>query len=218
MKTKLVSLTQPLIRTNVKDGERLLTPEEHLVYCARVSNPNNQLNVETSAKLLNYCIKNKHWSIFEQIDATFEIKTSRAIAAQILRHKSASFQEFSQRYSEVTEFEPIELRLQGKTNRQVGDEIIVSQILKYQIDDHLSNSKELYKKLIEEGIAKECARFVLPLTTQTTIFMKNNLRGWIHYLELRCSEHTQKEHRLIALEIREKLKQLFPATWEALGW
>ena len=216
MNVKLIAITQPLIKT--EDNSRFLTPEELITYEARVSNPNNQLNTETAPKLLNYCIKNAHWSIFEQADMTFEIKTSRAIAAQILRHKSASFQEFSQRYSEVTDFEPIELRLQGKTNRQVGDEPINSEEFDVIIKNHIINSKLLYNNLIKRGVAKESARFVLPLNTQTTLYMKNNIRGWIHYLQLRCSEHTQKEHRAIGQEIKKIFIEHFPNISKALEY
>ena len=216
MKVQLISITKPLIKT--KEGDRFLTPEELIVYAARVSNPNNQLNIETAPKLLNYCIKNKHWSIFEQSDFTVEIKTSRGIAAQILRHKSASFQEFSQRYAEVTEFEPVFLRMQGKTNRQVGEEEIDDLELSKLIAGHISLSKELYDKLVKRGIAKECARFILPLNTQTTLYMKNNVRNWIHYLDVRCSEHTQKEHRLIANEIKKIFIENFPNISKALEW
>ncbi len=217
MKVQLISITKPLVKT--KEGDRFLTPEELIVYAARVSNPNNQLNIETAPKLLNYCIKNKHWSIFEQADFTVEIKTSRGIAAQILRHKSASFQEFSQRYSEATELEPIEFRLQGKTNRQVGDESIeLNEPIKKEIDDLQKWSLGLYQKLIKDGIAKESARFILPLSTQTTLYMKNNVRNWIHYLDARCSEHTQKEHRLIANEIKKIFTENFPNISKALEW
>lgn len=216
MNVKLISITQPLVKT--EDNSRYLTAEELVTFSARVSNPTNQLNIETSPKLLNYCIRNKHWSIFEQVDFTVEIKTSRAIAAQILRHKSASFQEFSQRYSEITKFEDIEFRLQGKTNRQVGDEKLNSPEIEFMIDEHIKNSKDLYDYMISKGIAKECARFILPLNVQTTMYMKNNLRGWIHYLDSRCSEHTQKEHRLIANEIKKIFIEYFPNISQALQW
>ena len=216
MNVKLISITQPLIKT--KEGDRFLTPEELIVYAARVSNPNNQLNIETAPKLLNYCIKNKHWSIFEQADFTVEIQTSRAIAAQILRHKSASFQEFSQRYAEATDFEPIELRLQGKTNRQVGDEVFQDKFLENEINRHIERCNGFYKTLISHGVAKECARMVLPLNTQTTLYMKNNVRNWIHYLDLRCSEHTQKEHRILANEIKKIFIENFPNISNALNW
>lgn len=212
MEVKLISVTQPLI-------EGIKTAEQLIVHNARVSNPNNQLNIDTGAKLLSYCIKNSHWSIFEQADMTVEIKTSRAIAAQILRHKSFSFQEYSQRYAEVTNFEPLEWRLQGKTNRQVGDdEAGLDKGLKNKIIVQQELSKQLYRELVEAGIAKECARMVLPLNTQTTIYMKGSVRSWIHYFQVRCDKHTQKEHRDIALKIRELFKVQFPVTSEALNY
>lgn len=220
-RTKLIALTQSQI---VSDGKRL-SPEEHIVYCARVSNPNNQLNTETSSGLLKYCIKHGHWSIFEQIDLTVEIKTSRAIAAQILRHKSASFQEFSQRYSTVQSFEDIELRQQGATNRQVGDVVfdpIVGELWQMPASELCSivtdRCREAYEKLIEAGVAKECARMILPLSTQTTMYMKNNIRNWIHYIELRTKEDTQKEHRIIAEEIKDIFTEQFPNVSESLEW
>ena len=220
MKVKLISTTKPNV-------EGLNTAEDLIVYCARVSNPNNQLNVDTGAKLLNYCIKHGHWSVFEQADMTVEIKTSRAIAAQILRHKTFSFQEFSQRYAEVQEFEDIELRMQGKTNRQVGEEIvdpylshrsldICDGLASKAINDLISDSKYLYDKLIEAGVARECARMILPLNVQTTLYMKGNIRSWIHYLQLRTKEDTQKEHRLIAEEIKNIFKMEFPIIYGSI--
>ena len=214
METKLIAITKPQIE--VADGTAL-SPEEFIVYIARVSNPSNQLNTETGSKLLNYLVKHKHWSPFEHISITFEIKTSRAIAAQILRHRSFTFQEFSQRYAEVTELEDIEWRKQGKTNRQVGDESIV-------LEDHLKNTvynlqkliKSTYDTLIDNGIAKECARMILPLNTKTTIYMTGTLRSWVHYLDLRCAAETQKEHRDIALSIAHQLKVQFPKTFNAI--
>jgi len=209
MQTKLVAITNPQINT--------LSPEEFIVYIARVSNPANQMNTETGHKLLRYLIKHKHYSPFEHVSCTFEIKTSRAIAAQILRHRSFTFQEFSQRYAEVTELEDIEWRKQGKTNRQVGDEPI-------ELEDHLKLTvfnlqkliKSTYDTLIQNGIAKECARMILPLNTQTTIYMTGSLRSWIHYLDLRCAVETQKEHRDIAVDIKKRLEVLFPETFKAL--
>jgi thymidylate synthase (FAD) len=213
MNVKLVSTTKPNI-----DG--LNTAEDIIVYCARVSNPNNQLNVDTGAKLLKYCIKHGHWSIFEQVDMTVEIKTSRAIAAQILRHKTFSFQEFSQRYAEVQDFENIEIRMQGKTNRQVGDEItnpkLEDGLANDIIQEHIEYSKSLYDRLIKAGVARECARMVLPLNVQTTLYMKGNIRSWIHYLQLRTKEDTQKEHRLIAEEINKIFINEFPVISNAI--
>lgn len=216
MKTKLVSITESYIE------EKKLTAEELIVYVARVSNPSNQLNSETSDKLVAYMVKNKHWSPFEMVDMTIEVTTSRGIAQQILRHRSFSFQEFSQRYAEVTEFEPIQLRLAGATNRQssmdVFDPIIDSNIeASILIEDYLKEGESLYKSLLYAGVAKECARFVLPLTTQTKIYMKGSVRSWIHYLQIRCDLHTQLEHQQIAKEIQDIFIVNFPMISRALG-
>lgn len=217
MNVKLVSITKSLVE------EKDLSPEELIVYVARVSNPSNQLNSETSDKLVNFLIKNKHWSPFEMCDMTVEIVTSRGIAQQILRHRSFSFQEFSQRYAEVTDFEPIQLRKSGATNRQSslevfdpnlnGNNISASRL----IENHLRESEFLYKSLLKSGVAKECARFVLPITTQTKIYMKGSIRSWIHYLQIRTDEHTQLEHREIALSILEIFKTNFPNISKALN-
>ncbi len=216
MKTKLISLTQSHIIT--EDGSRYLTAEELIGYCARVSNPSNQLNTETAPKLLKYCLQHGHWSIFEQVSFTVEIQTSRAIAAQILRHRSFSFQEFSQRYSQSTSFEDIEWRMQGKTNRQVGDEEIdLPPEIKYEVDTTLTNCKELYDKLIENGVAKECARMVLPLSTSTTLYMTGNVRSWLSYLNIRLEQETQKEHREIAVEIAKIFAKNFPIVTEGVN-
>lgn len=214
MKVKLISLTKPLI-------EGIDTAEELISYCARVSNPPNQLNTETSPRLLKYCIDHQHWSIYEQAFMTLEIKTSRAIAAQILRHRSFSFQEYSQRYSKATTLENLEWRLQGKTNRQVGDEEYpISQNMDVAVIVHEAQQKCLkaYEKLIESGIAKECARMILPLNTSTTLYMSGSIRSWLHYLQLRTKEDTQKEHRDIALEIKKIFVKEFPVTSCALNW
>lgn len=213
MQTKLIAITKPL-----NTLETSLTPEEFIVYIARVSNPTNQLNMETGWKLIRYLIKHKHWSPFEHVACTFEIKTSRAIAAQILRHRSFTFQEFSQRYAQATDIEPIEWRRQGKTNRQVGDEsVTLPRHLQFAVDEAQRNAKALYDQLIAAGIAKESARMILPLSTQTTIYMTGTLRSWIHYLDLRCAEGTQKEHRDIALDIKKGLEGLFPETFKAIN-
>lgn len=214
MQVKLISITSSLVQNDSKN----LSPEELITYCARVSNPSNQLNLETAPKLLAYCIKNGHWSIFQMADFCVEIVTSRAIAQQILRHTSFSFQEFSQRYAQATDFEPVELRFQGKTNRQVGDTVYQNNELDNKILDHIIRCNNLYLELLNKGIAKESARFILPLTTQTKIFMKGNIRSWIHYIQLRSTEHTQKEHRLIALEIKKIFIENFPNISIALGW
>lgn len=229
MTVKLVSTTQ---YNPVNGGtNELLTPEQLIVYIARVSNPSNQMNTETIDKLLGYLIKNKHWSPFEMVDMCVEIVTSRGIAQQILRHRSFSFQEFSQRYAEVTEFEPIQLRKQADKNRQSSTEafdpiIDVSMYNEYEnemsssqlIQNHIDYSEGLYKQLLSKGVAKECARFVLPLTTQTKIYMKGSIRSWIHYLQIRLDEHTQLEHRQIAQQIQHIFVNQFPNISKSLSW
>ena len=216
MNVKLISVTEP-------DIEGLQNAEDLVAYCARVSNPSNQMNSETAPKLLGFLIKHKHWSPFEMVDMTVEIKTSRAIAAQILRHRSFSFQEFSQRYSTATDFEDIEFRLQGDKNRQVGENLLDPTDLRY-VDLYTSTQEAMeastiaYNKMIEGGIAKEVARMILPLTTQTTMYMKGSLRSWIHYLDLRTEQNTQKEHRIIADECKLIFTENFPIISEALQW
>ena len=211
MSVKLVSITHPKMNG-------LSSPEELISYCARVSNPSNQMNMETSPKLISYLIKHKNWSPFEMVDMTFEIVTRRSIAAQILRHRSFSFQEFSQRYSTATDIQQIELRKQGKTNRQSSEEIILDSTLSKMVNNHLEKSKELYNYLINEGVSRETARDVLPLSTETTMYMKGSIRSWIHYLDLRCSQDTQLEHRHIADNIKDIFKENFPNISLALGW
>ena len=220
MSVRLVSFTEPTEIIAVNDNVSIenISPEELIVYIARVSNPTNQMNMETAPKLINYLIKHKHWSPFEFVDVTFEIITRRSISAQILRHKSFSFQEFSQRYSTVTEIQPIEMRRQGKTNRQSSEEPIPDFMLEKDIEQHFINSKMLYDKLINHGISRETARDVLPLSTETTMFMKGSVRSWIHYIELRCSSDTQKEHRIIADDIKSIFVNKFPNISEALNW
>jgi len=217
---RLISITKPestpLIREN-------FSAEDLIVYIARVSNPENQMNRKTSSRLIKYLIEHKHWSPFEMVDATFEIKTSRAIAAQIVRHRSFNFQEFSQRYSVVNEYEPVELRLQGDKNRQVGDQVIPvttqqHSILVNLIRETTKSAEHCYEILLRNGVAKEVARMVLPLTTQTTLYMKGSLRSWIHYVNLRANPDTQKEHRIIAERVKETLVPIFPNVSVALGW
>lgn len=217
MKTQIVAITQPLVRT--PDNTRFLDPEEFIVFCARVSNPSNQLNTLTSPKLLKYCITHEHWSIFEQASLTVEIQTSRDISAQIIRHRSFSFQEFSQRYSEVVALEPFNIRKQAEKNRQSSNEVLdLSEEEIKLIANHITGSMELYKGLIERGAARECARKVLPLCAQTTLYMTGTVRSWIHYLQIRCKEDTQLEHREIALSIRQSFVDIFPSIGEALEW
>ena len=208
MNSKVVAVLQPLI--TLADFSKL-SPEEFIVYAARVSNPTNQLNLETAPKLLQYCMRNGHWSVFEQSSMTVEIKTSRAISAQIIRHRSFCFQEFSQRYARATEFEDIELRSQDSKNRQASGNVINEDRLNEKVNDLVLRAENLYHNLIAEGVSRETARMILPLCTQTTLYMTGNVRSWIHYFEQRCASGTQKEHRLLACEIRDKcFKPHFP--------
>ncbi len=198
-------------------------PEEQIAYIARVSNPKNQDN-PNYAKLLAYCIKHQHWSIFEQAFMTLEIETTRGLAAQILRHRSFTFQEFSQRYADTTLLGAIplpELRRQDKSNRQNSIDDIPEEKqkeLELTIARHFASSKDLYNELIRQGIAKECARFVLPLATPTRLYMSGSVRSWIHYIDLRSAHGTQKEHMDIAEQCREIFKEQLPTVSEALGW
>ena len=212
MSVKLVSITQPSMG---------ITPEEFIVYIARVSNPSNQMNFETAPRLINYLVTHKHWSPFEFVDMTVEIVTRRSIAAQILRHKSFSFQEFSQRYSSATNIQEVELRKQAQKNRQSSAELynpewVGGVKLSDIVSGHFQASLKLYNEMIDAGIAREVARDILPLATETTLYMKGNIRSWMHYLELRTSEDTQKEHRDIANSINEIFKINFPSITEAL--
>lgn len=203
-----------------------ITPETEktIAYCARVSNPNNQNN-EDYAKLLKYCIDHKHFSIFEQAFLTLEINTTRGIAAQILRHRSFTFQEFSQRYADTSflseEIPMFEIRRQDTKNRQNSIDDIDEYTQKYWegvISNHFKSAKKIYDQMINDGIAKECARFVLPLATPTRLFMSGTIRSWIHYIELRSSNGTQKEHMDIANQCKEIFVQQLPTISEALGW
>jgi thymidylate synthase (FAD) len=198
--------------------------EKHIAYCARVSNPKNQTNTNFEG-LIKYCIKNQHWSIFEHAYMTLEINTSLAIATQILRHRSFTYQQFSQRYADSSELQlelPIpDLRRQDLKNRQNSiDDIDQETRSKFesQIQDHFHASMNLYKNMLDAGIAKECARFVLPQATTTRLYMTGSVRSWIHYIDLRSSNGTQAEH----MEIAEKCKCIFvenfPSISSALNW
>ena len=198
--------------------------EKHMAYCARVSNPNNQEN-ENYAGLLKYCIKHQHWSIFEQAFMTLEINTTRGLAAQILRHRSFTFQEFSQRYADTnlldTNIPLPELRRQDTKNRQNSIDDIPedqSKMLLGRIQNYFNEGLDLYNELLREGIAKECARFVLPLATPTRIYMSGSVRSWVHYIELRSGHGTQKEHMDIANACKDIFKEQFPTVSEALEW
>lgn len=216
MKVELISVTKP-----VKKEIENFTPEEILSYVARVSNPSNQMNTQTAPKLLGYCIKHQHWSVFEHVNMTIEITTSRAIAAQILRHRSFVFQEFSQRYAEVTDFEIYDARRQDMKNRQNSiDDMDEDTKEWFGMAQQLirEDAKAMYEEALRRGIAKEQARFLLPLTTQTTIYMTGNVRSWINYIQLRCKNGTQKEHADIAEAIKLIFKEQFPSVSEALEW
>ena len=198
--------------------------EKHMAYCARVSNPNNQDN-ENYAGLLRYCIKHQHWSIFEQAFMTLEINTTRGLAAQILRHRSFTFQEFSQRYADTNLLDatiPLpDLRRQDTKNRQNSiDDIPEDQIkfLQERIRQYFNEGMDLYNELLREGIAKECARFVLPLATPTRIYMSGSVRSWVHYIDLRSGHGTQKEHMDIANACKTIFTEQFPTVSEALQW
>ena len=200
------------------DAEKLMS------YCARVSNPSNQNN-ENYAKLLKYCIDHHHWSIFEQAFMTLQIETSRGIAAQILRHRSFTFQEFSQRYADTTllseDIPLFELRRQDTKNRQNSTDDISDEIKSRwntKIREHFAKSKALYDDMLKDGIAKECARFILPLATPTRLYMSGTVRNWIHYIDLRSSNGTQKEHMEIANECKSIFISQLPIISEALGW
>ena len=210
MDVKLVSVTP--------DAEKMIA------YIARVSNPNNQNN-EKYAGLLKYCIKHGHWSVFEQAHMTLEINTSRGIAAQILRHRSFTFQEFSQRYADTnlltSEIPVPDLRSQDTKNRQNSVDDISPEkklVLQGTIARHFAESIDLYDELLRQGVAKECARFVLPLAVGTRIFMTGNLRSWMHYIDLRSAHGTQKEHMDIANACKQIFIEQFPIVSEAMEW
>jgi thymidylate synthase (FAD) len=198
--------------------------EKHMAYCARVSNPNNQENEKFSG-LLKYCVKHQHWSIFEQAYMTLELNTTRGIAAQVLRHRSFTYQEFSQRYADSSllgKTIPLpELRRQDTKNRQNSiDDIdpFTNQKFEMLMQQHFSQAMDLYQRMLDEGIAKECARFVLPLAVGTKIYMTGSVRSWIHYIDLRSANGTQKEHMDLALGAKRIFCEQFPAVAEAMEW
>ena len=203
-----------------------ITPdaEKTMAYIARVSNPKNQDN-EKFAGLLKYCIKHNHWSVFEQSSMTLEIETTRGLAAQILRHRSFTYQEFSQRYADTKLLDdniPLpQLRKQDLKNRQNStddlDEFLV-QDFQLEMTKLFDSSMKLYNRMLESGVAKECARFVLPLATPTRLYMTGSCRSWIHYINLRSAHGTQKEHMDIAEECRRIFTEQFPSVSEALEW
>lgn len=206
---KLVGLTQPVINIDASG------PEELVSYAARVSNPSNQANHKTSSGLLRYCMKNKHWSVFEMVNAVVEVKAPRDITRQLLRHRSFSFQEFSQRYSDEIQFTDREFRRQDTKNRQNSIDDLSEQ-QKHEIDflvgDAKAEAQNAYKDLRAMGVAKECSRAVLPEgLTMSTLYVNGTLRSWLHYLDVRDDEGvTQWEHVLLAREIKKVLKPAFP--------
>ena len=198
--------------------------EKTMAYVARVSNPNNQEN-PNYAKLLGYCIKHNHWSVFEQSFMTLEIETTRGLAAQILRHRSFTYQEFSQRYADsslLAETIPVpELRRQDTKNRQNSIDDLDPEFVALtnkQIETYFAQGMSLYQHLLDNGVAKECARFVLPLATPTRLYMSGSCRSWIHYIQLRSANGTQKEHMEIAEACKSIFAEQFPTVAEALEW
>ena len=209
MNVKLVSVTP--------DAEKMMG------YVARVSNPKNQDNPNVSG-LLSYCIKHGHWSVFEQAHMTLEIETTRGLAAQLLRHRSFTYQEFSQRYADSTQLGHIPLpalRRQDEKNRQNStDDLEAPLKTKYYVKmmSHFEQATELYNEMLKDGVAKECARFVLPLATPTRLYMTGSVRSWVHYIELRSGHGTQKEHMDIANECKAIFTEQFPVVAKALDW
>ena len=203
-----------------------VTPEAEktMGYVARVSNPNNQDNPKV-AGLLKYCIKHNHWSVFEQAHMTVEIETTRGLAAQILRHRSFTYQEFSQRYADSSllgESIPLpSLRRQDDKNRQNSTDDLdpfIVQDFELKMQKHFVDGMKIYKEMLDAGVAKECARFVLPLATPTRLYMTGSVRSWIHYIDLRSANGTQKEHMNIANAVRDVFIEQFPICAEALDW
>lgn len=218
---KIVAITQPLIKND--NGDDYLSADEFIAYCARVSNPSNQNNTLTSAKLLQYCAKHAHWSVFEMVNIVMEINTTRDIARQILRHRSFSFQEFSQRYADPTKdlgFVTREARLQDQKNRQNSietDDKALQEYWDWWQEQTRNNAQAAYNWAIENGIAKEQARTVLPEgLTASRLYMNGSLRSWIHYCQLRMDNGTQKEHREVATNAWNEIGTQFPSLKEII--
>lgn len=221
MKARLIAMTQPVIRH--EQEARALTADELIAYCARVSNPGNQHNHETAPKLLAYCIRNGHWSVFEQAGFTAEVETSLSISLQIIRHWTLRPQQFSARYSEVSNLGdvvvPIRLRLKAEGgNRQgSGEDVSEDDPRQAKFQRSVDLAVRTYLELVADGIAPESARFVLPQCARTRLYLSGNIRSWIHYFDQRCSPHAQKEHRLLAEMIRDDIfRPNFPAVSAAL--
>ena len=221
MKVRIVSYSQP--HHDFLEETGMSSLEELVAYCARVSNPSNQNNTQTSGKLIRYLINNKHWSPLEMVSVTLEIVTTRDIARQILRHRSFSFQEFSQRYADPTkdlEFTPREARLQDPKNRQNSIDT-ADYMLKYEWDTRqrqlISSINANYKWAIDNGIAKEQARAILPEgITESRLYMSGTLRSWVHYIQLRSANGTQKEHSEVAVACADEISKIFPMMKELL--
>lgn len=221
MNVRLIAVSRPVYLEEL--GDRLCSAEDLMVFCARVSSPQNQPNLDTGERLLRYCIRNSHWSVFETASMTVEITTSRAISAQIIRHRSFAFQEFSQRYSEIDLYEQPELRGKHKDgNRQGSSEDIGYACIPgtaYTAAEAARWSVKMafakYKELLSAGVAPECARMILPMCTQTRLYMTGSVRSWIHYLKTRLDAHAQKEHRQVAEAILEIFAAEFPVTYRA---
>ena len=199
--------------------------EETIAYCARVSNPNNQENHETMEKLLGYCVRHRHWSVFEMANLVLEVNTTRAISPQILRHRSFTFQEFSQRYASTLEglggLYPPHLRKQDLKNRQNSTDDLnpeETQLFYRRIAQHFAEAEDLYSEMVSKGVAKECAREVLPLSSPTRLYVNGTVRSWIHYIELRSGNGTQLEHRQIAEAARDIFSEQLPVISRALLW
>mgnify|MGYP001593485593 CR=1 FL=1 len=209
MKVEIVSMTKPMGRFINRTTEELVSD------CARVSNMKNQGTDATG--LLKYLIKHKHWSPFEMVNMCVEIETSRAISAQFMRHRSFSFQEFSQRYSKVVEFEDVQLRYQAETNRQSSTEVIEDDnILHGVVDEALEQAYSSYQSLVDAGVSRETARMILPMTSKTTFYMNGTLRSWLHFLEVRNHSHAQGEAQDIAKEIEKIILEQFPVIFGAV--
>lgn len=220
MSAKLIATTQPAPGL-VEQGIR--TAEDLIVYTARVSNPSNQGNVETGGRLIRYCIDHGHWSVFETASLTVEIETTRAIAAQLLRHRSFTFQEFSQRYCDVQALGRPTVptaRMQDSKNRQSSIESDDEELCDWWISEAgrvMDDAQALYESALEKGIAKEVARFVLPLATPTRLYMTGSVRSWLHYLKARLDPATQQEHRQVAIDVADVFSETFPVISEACG-
>jgi len=217
-----VAITSSLINAYQDGTGKKMSAQDIIGYCARISNPDNQKNFGTIEKLLKYLIDNKHWSPFEMVDMIVEINTTRDIARQILRHRSFSFQEFSQRYADPTKDLAVymrEARLQDTKNRQNSTDDLEPEVvedLNNKISVLFEQSNDLYNELLEKGVAKECARFILPIATPSRLYMTGTIRSWMHYIDLRSANGTQKEHMDIALECKSILERELPNVCTAM--